>query len=75
VSELAPMVPSAVFIGFLSQAGLRYGALHDPRHCPPQEHPYDPDAIEVIAYDDHGGVIARETDNNINSTSGRPPCS
>ena len=67
--------PFGVFIGFLPQAWLRYGALYDPRHCPPHEHPYDPDAIEVIAYDDHGEVIARQTGNNINSTSGRPPCS
>jgi hypothetical protein len=32
--------------------------------APHKEHPYDPDAIEVIAYDDHGGVIARKTGNN-----------
>jgi hypothetical protein len=67
--------PVGVFIAFLPQAWLGYAALYDPRHCPPKEHPYDPDAIEVIAYDDRGEVIARETGNNINSTSGRSPCS
>ena len=67
--------PFDVFIAFLPHAWLGYGALYDPRHCPPQEHPYDADAIELIAYDAHGRVIARETGNNANSTSGRPPCS
>jgi len=67
--------PFGVFIGFLPQAWLGYGALYDSRHCPPQRHPYDPAAIEVIAYNGQGDVIARETGNNINSTSGRPPCS
>jgi hypothetical protein len=66
--------PVGVFIAFLPQAWLGYGALIDPRQCPPQEHPLDPDAIEVIAYDDHGEVIASETGNNVNSVSGRPPC-
>jgi hypothetical protein len=67
--------PVGVFIAFLPQDWLGYGALYDPRHCPPQEHGYDPDAFEVIAYDDHGEVIASKTGNNVNSTSGRPPCS
>ena len=67
--------PFGVFIGFLPQAWLGYGALYDPRHCPPQEHRYDPDAIEVIAYNANGELIARRTGNNINSTSGQPPCS
>jgi hypothetical protein len=66
--------PFGVFIGFLPQAWLSYGASFDPRRCPPEEHPYDPDAVEVTAYDDHGEVIARETGNNILSTGGRPPC-
>jgi hypothetical protein len=66
--------PVGVFIAFLPQAWLGYGALYDPRHCPPREHGYDPDAIEVIAYDDRGEVIASETGNNILSTGGRPPC-
>jgi hypothetical protein len=38
------------------------------------QHAHDPDAIEVIAYDDHGEVIARRSGNNILSTGGRPPC-
>jgi hypothetical protein len=66
--------PFGVFIGFLPPAWLGYGALYDPRSCPPEKHPYDPDAIEVIAYDHTGEAIARETGNNINSVSGRPPC-
>jgi hypothetical protein len=66
--------PVGVFIGFLPQAWLGYGARIDPRSCPPKENPYDPDAIEVVAYDDEGRVIAREKGNNINSVSGRPPC-
>jgi hypothetical protein len=73
--QVAADGPFGVFIGFLPQAWLGYGALYDPRHCPPQKRPYDADAIEVIAYDDHGEVIARETGNNINSFGGRPPCS
>jgi hypothetical protein len=67
--------PFGVFIGFLPQGWLGYGALFDPRHCPPEKHPYDPEAIEVIAYDDQGEAIAREAGNNINSVGGRPPCS
>jgi hypothetical protein len=66
--------PFGVFIGFLPQAWLGYGALYDPRHCPPEERPYDPQAIEVIAYDHQGEPIARETGNNITSVGGRPPC-
>jgi hypothetical protein len=63
-----------VFIGFLPSAWLGYGANYDPRSCPPEEHAYDPDAIEVIAYDHQGQAIARETGNNILSVGGRPPC-
>jgi hypothetical protein len=66
--------PFGVFIGFLPQAWLGYGALYDPRSCPPEEHPYDPEAIEVIAYDRQGEPIAAETGNNITSSGGRPPC-
>ena len=66
--------PFGVFVGFLPQAWLGYGALYDPRHCPPEEHPYNPAAIEVIAYDHEGEPIAREAGNNIISVSGRPPC-
>jgi hypothetical protein len=39
--------PFGVFNAFLPPAGLGYGANHDP---PAEEHPRDPDAIEVIAY-------------------------
>jgi hypothetical protein len=66
--------PFGVFIAFLPQDWLGYGANYDPRHCPPEQRPYDPDAIEVIAYDDRGEVIARENGNNILSVGGRPPC-
>jgi hypothetical protein len=66
--------PVGVFLAFLPQDWLGYGALYDPRHCPPREHGYDPDAFEVIAHDDHGEVIASKTGNNILSTGGRPPC-
>jgi hypothetical protein len=66
--------PVGVFIGFLPPAWLGYGANYDPRHCPPKKQAYDRDAIEVIAYDHHGQVIARETGNNLLSLSGRPPC-
>jgi hypothetical protein len=66
--------PFGVFIGFLPQAWLGYGALFDPRQCPPEERPYDAQAIEVIAYDHQGQAIARETGNNILSVGGRPPC-
>jgi hypothetical protein len=65
--------PFGVFIGFLPQAWLGYGARYDPRPCPPEEHPFDPEAIEVIAYDHEGEAIARETGNNINSWDA-PPC-
>jgi hypothetical protein len=64
--------PVGVFIGFLPPAWLGYGALYDPRPCPPEKQPYDPDALEVIAYDDQGQVIATETGNNILSLGGRP---
>jgi hypothetical protein len=67
--------PFGVVIGFLPQAWLGYGALYDPRQCPPEEHPYDPDAIEVIAYDHKGEPISTQRGNNILSTGGRPPCS
>jgi hypothetical protein len=66
--------PFGVFLAFLPHDWMGYGANLDPRHCPPEERPYDPDAIEVIAYDDHGEVIARMDGNNILSTGGRPPC-
>jgi hypothetical protein len=66
--------PLGVFIGFLPQAWLGYGASYDPRHCAPEEHPYEPEAIEVIAYDRQGEAIATETGNNIASVGGRPSC-
>jgi hypothetical protein len=66
--------PFGVFIGFLPQAWLRYGARFDFRECPPKDNAYDPEAIEVIAYDRQGDVIARQTGNNLNSVSGRPLC-
>jgi hypothetical protein len=66
--------PVGVFIGFLPPDWLGYGANYDPRSCPPEEQPYDPAAIDVIAYDHEGQVIARETGNNLLSVSGRPPC-
>jgi hypothetical protein len=64
--------PVGVFIGFLPPAWLGYGANYDPRPCPPKKQAYDPDAIEVIAYDHQGQVIARETGNNLLSLGGRP---
>lgn len=66
--------PFGVFIGFLPQAWLGYGARYDFRQCPPEENAYDPEAIEVIAYDRQGQAIARETGNNLNSVSGRAHC-
>jgi hypothetical protein len=66
--------PFGVFLAFVPQDWLGYGAIFDPRRCPPEQRPHDPDAIEVIAYDDRGEVIAREKGNNILSTGGRPPC-
>jgi hypothetical protein len=66
--------PFGVFAAFLPQTWLGYGALYDPRHCPPEQDAYDPEAIELIAYDHRGEPIARETGNNINSVGGRPPC-
>jgi hypothetical protein len=62
-----------VFIGFLPPSWLGYGARYDPRRCPPEEHPYDPVALEVVAYDQTGRAIATERGNNINSWAG-PPC-
>jgi hypothetical protein len=66
--------PFSVFIGFVPQAWVGYGAVFDPRHCPPEERPYDAEAMEVMAYDAQGEVIARETGSNIISVGGRPPC-
>ncbi|MGH2745621.1 MAG: hypothetical protein ACRDN8_24640 [Thermoleophilaceae bacterium] len=66
--------PFGVFIGFLPQAWLGYGANYDPRTCPLKERPYDPDAVELIAYDRDGEVITTETGNNGLSTAGRPRC-
>ena len=39
-----------------------------------REAPFEPDAIEVIAYDRRGRAIATGTGNNINWVSGRPAC-
>jgi hypothetical protein len=64
--------PVGVFIGFLPPAWLGYGANYDPRPCPPKKQAYDPDAIEVIAYDHQGQVIASEAGNNLLSLGGRP---
>jgi hypothetical protein len=66
--------PFSVFIGFLPQAWLGYGAVFDPRQCPPEDHPYDTEAMEVIAYDDQGEAIATETGDNGISVGGRAPC-
>ena len=66
--------PFGIFIAFLPQAWLGYGANFDPRPCPVEEQSYEPDAIEVIAYDHQGQAIARETGNNLISTDGRPHC-
>jgi hypothetical protein len=66
--------PFGVFTAFLPQAWLGYGALDDPRHCPPERHPHDPEAFELIACDHQGEPIARQTGNNVNSVGGRPPC-
>ena len=66
--------PFGVFLAFLPPAWLGYGASYDPRTCPPEKHPYDPDAMEVIAYDHEGDVIAREAGNNLLSVGGRNPC-
>jgi len=35
---------------------------------------YEPEAIQVIAYDHPGEPIATETGNNITSVGGRPSC-
>jgi hypothetical protein len=64
--------PVGVFIAFLPPAWLGYGASIDPRPCPPEQKEYVPDAIEVIAYDDQGEVVARETGPNLLSLGGRP---
>ena len=63
-----------LFIGFLPQDWLGYGARYDPRACPPKENPIDHEAIEVIAYDDNGEVITSVAGNNINSFGGPSPC-
>jgi hypothetical protein len=58
-------------------SGAALGPLHDAldlvleQRLPAEAHVI---AIEVIAYDDEGKVIARKTGNNINSVSGRPRC-
>jgi hypothetical protein len=64
--------PVGVFVGFLPPAWLGYGASIDPGPCPPEQRPIVQDAIEVIAYDDEGQVIAREVGNNLLSLGGRP---
>jgi hypothetical protein len=66
--------PFGVFLAFLPPAWLGHGASYDPRSCPPEEHPYDPDAVEVIAYDHEGQVLARKMGNNILSFGGPSPC-
>ena len=63
-----------LFIGFLPQDWLGYGARYDPRACPPKENPIDHEAIEVIAYDRNGEVITSVPGNNINSFGGPSPC-
>jgi hypothetical protein len=63
-----------LFIGFLPQAWLGYGARYDPRACPPKENPIDHEAIDVIAYDRNGDVITSVPGNNINSFGGPSPC-
>jgi hypothetical protein len=64
--------PFGVFIAFLPPAWLGYGASIDPRPCPPEQRAYEPDSIEVLAYDDEGKVIAREVGPNLLSLGGRP---
>ena len=64
--------PFSVFIGFVPQAWVGYGAVFDPRHCPPEERPYDAEAMEVMAYDAQGEVIATEAGSNAISVAGRP---
>ena len=66
--------PFGVFLAFLPPAWLGHGASFDPRSCPPEGHPFDPGAIEVIAYDHEGRAIAREPGNNIISFGGPSPC-
>jgi hypothetical protein len=66
--------PFGVFIGFLPQAWLGYGASFDPRSCPPQEQSFDPEALELTAYDRDGKVIVSDTGSNILSVGGRDPC-
>jgi hypothetical protein len=74
VERVGADAPFGAFIGFLPPAWLGYGANFDPRSCPPEEHPYDPDALELVAYDHQGQAIATKTANNILSVSGSPPC-
>ncbi len=64
--------PLGTFIAFLPPSWLGYGASFDPRSCPPKENGYDPDAIQVIAYDRQGKTIATRLGNNLLSTGGRP---
>jgi hypothetical protein len=66
--------PFGVFIAFLPQAWLGYGASFDPRSCPPKERSFDPEALDLIAYDRDGKVLASDTGSNILSVSGRDPC-
>jgi hypothetical protein len=66
--------PFGVFIGFLPQAWLGYGASFDPRSCPPKQRSFDPEALELTAYDRDGKVIASDTGTNILSVGGRDPC-
>jgi hypothetical protein len=66
--------PFGIFFAFLPPEWLGWGAKFDPRACPPEENPYDAEAIEVIAYDHEGHLIATKTGNNINSWAGPPPC-
>lgn len=66
--------PFGVFIGFLPQAWLGYGASFDPRSCPPKQRSFDPEAFELTAYDRDGKMIASDTGTNILSVGGRDPC-
>lgn len=66
--------PFGVFLAFLPPAWLGHGASYDPRACPPEENPYDAAAVEVIAYDHEGQVLARKMGNNILSFGGPAPC-
>jgi hypothetical protein len=66
--------PFGVFIAFLPQAWLGYGASYDPRSCPPKERSFDPEALELTAYDRDGKIIASDMGGNILSVGGRDPC-